>query len=356
MLVSIICTNYNKGEWLREAIDSFLNQATSFDYEIILVDDASSDQSPDIIRQYSARYPEKIRAFFNETNQGILKTWIAICQEARGQYIARCDGDDFWTDPYKLQKQVDLLATRPGSKWCNSDFDYITADGEVIYPKAIQNQVIPFVTDLESLISQKGMTMSSTWLVETALMQEVNQAVSLEATDDTFDLQIELFKRTQLTFLPEATTVYRMTENSDSRPKDDAKAAQRIRGLLQTQLAYLKSLDGLDYQRMTQLLVERDANQELRLHERMAHQARLEDQLQDARQQQDHLNYHIQRYQERQAYLEELLALGQQEKAALAEQVAAKERELAAVSQELGLIKASRSWKLRTQLVKLLGR
>lgn len=354
MKVSVICTNYNKEEWLAEAIDSFLNQETAFDYEIIIVDDASTDQSPAIIRAYRDRYPEKIRAFFNDTNQGILKTWVAICREARGQYIARCDGDDFWTDPQKLQKQVDFLEAQTGSKWCNTDFDYVTATGEVIYPSAIQNQVIPFITDLETLISQKGMTMSSTWLVDRELMQEVNQVVNPEATDDTFDLQIELFKRTNLVFLPQSTTVYRMTENSDSRPVDGDKVAQRIKGLLKTQLAYIDVLDQLDYKRMTQLLVERDAEQELRLHDRMAHQSRLEAHITGYQQHQEHLEGQLEAYRHHQEELETQLAQRQQDLADLSGQLAQTAAELAAREEEVGLIKASRSWKLRNKLVKLL--
>ena len=106
MKVSIICTNYNKGDWVREAMDSFLNQKTNFDFEIIIIDDASTDHSYEIIQEYQNKFPEKVRTFRNEVNLGITKTWKKICREAKGQYIARCDSDDFWTDPLKLQKQV----------------------------------------------------------------------------------------------------------------------------------------------------------------------------------------------------------------------------------------------------------
>ena len=111
--VSIICTVFNKEPWLKKTIDSFLAQQTEFSFEIILVDDASSDGSRSIIQDYQANYPDLIRAFYQDENQGIAKTWLAICKEARGQYIARCDGDDFWLDPLKLQKQVDLLESKP---------------------------------------------------------------------------------------------------------------------------------------------------------------------------------------------------------------------------------------------------
>ena len=93
MKVSIICTNYNKEAWIEEAIQSFLNQKCNFDYEIILVDDASSDHSPQIIEHYAKQFPEKIKAVFHQENLGITKTWIEACKLAQGDYIARCDGD-----------------------------------------------------------------------------------------------------------------------------------------------------------------------------------------------------------------------------------------------------------------------
>ncbi len=125
MKVSIICTNYNKGDWVREAMDSFLNQKTNFDFEIIIIDDASTDHSYEIIQEYQNKFPEKVRTFRNEVNLGIARTWKKVCQEAKGQYIARCDSDDFWTDPLKLQKQVDLLDASSDSLWSNTEFDSI---------------------------------------------------------------------------------------------------------------------------------------------------------------------------------------------------------------------------------------
>ena len=93
--VSIICTVFNKEPWLKKTIDIFLAQKTEFLFEIILVDDASTDGSRKIIADYQASHPDLIRTFYQDENLGIAKTWVTICKEARGQYIARCDGDDF---------------------------------------------------------------------------------------------------------------------------------------------------------------------------------------------------------------------------------------------------------------------
>ena len=262
--VSVICTNYNKGKWIADAIDSFLRQKTNFEFEIILVDDCSTDESVDIIRNYGQRYPDKIRTFFNSENQGIAKTWVAICKEARGQYIARCDGDDYWIDDEKLQKQVDLLETTPNSKWSNTEFDMVDSFGRTTQADVFKNQVIPLLTSYEEMLVLKGMTMASTWLVDTDLMREVNDLIDVNTADDTFNIQLELFRRTTLSFLPDSTTVYRMNPESDSRTQDDAKLQRRFERLLQTQLEYLEKYP-CDYQRALELLLKQDNRFEIAL-------------------------------------------------------------------------------------------
>lgn len=262
--VSVICTNYNKGKWIADAIDSFLRQKTSFEFEIILVDDCSTDESVDIIRNYGQRYPDKIRTFFNSENQGIAKTWVAICKKARGQYIARCDGDDYWIDDEKLQKQVDLLETTPNSKWSNTEFNMVDSFGKTTQADVFKNQVIPLLTSYEEMLVLKGMTMASTWLVDTELMREVNDLIDINTADDTFNIQLELFQRTTLSFLSDSTTVYRMDPESDSRTKDGVKLQRRFERLLQTQLEYLEKYP-CDYQRALELLLKQDNRFEIAL-------------------------------------------------------------------------------------------
>ena len=263
MKVSIICTNYNKEAWIEEALKGFLNQKCDFDYEIILVDDASSDHSPQIIERYANQYPDKIKAVFHQENLGITKTWLDICQLAQGDYIARCDGDDYWIDVYKLQKQVDILERSTASKWSCSDFNIISESGELRQKKAIENGIIRKISSFEEMLAFRGMTMSSTWLVDRNLMLEVNDAISPDAVDDTFSLQLELFTRTELTFLPEATTVYRLHEGSDSHPVSVEKLSERFEKLQETQEEYLeKYYSKIDFKVLTRYLFSENTERE----------------------------------------------------------------------------------------------
>ncbi len=263
--VSIICTVFNKEPWLKKTIDSSLAQQTEFAIEIILVDDASSDGSRSIIQDYQANYPNLIRAFYQDENQGIAKTWVAICKEARGYYIARCDGDDFWIDPLKLQKQVNLLASKPDCKWSNTDFDIYDEHGNFVSNAGFANQTIPLADTYEKMLATRGFTMASTWLVDRDLMLDVNQELDLTTSDDTFNLQLELFQRTSLAYLDEATVAYTINQGSDSRPCDFRKLERRFHKLLQTQLAYLDKYPNADFKEMTKILLDRTNTYEIRL-------------------------------------------------------------------------------------------
>ena len=263
--VSIICTVFNKEPWLKKTIDSFLAQKTEFLFEIILVDDASTDGSRKIIADYQASHPDLIRAFYQDENLGIAKTWVTICKEARGQYIARCDGDDFWIDPLKLQKQVDLLASKPDCKWSNTDFDIYDEHGNFVSKAGFANQTIPLADTYEKMLATRGFTMASTWLVDRDLMIEVNQELDLTTSDDTFNLQLELFQRTSLAYLDEATVAYTINQGSDSRPCDFRKLERRFHKLLQTQLTYLDKYPNADFKEMTKILLDRTNTYEIRL-------------------------------------------------------------------------------------------
>lgn len=118
-LVSICCITYNHENYIRDALEGFLMQKTDFRFEILINDDASTDGTSDIIRTYQDKYPDLIQAVFQTENQfskGLKPS--SILSMARGKYIALCEGDDYWTDPLKLQKQVDFLNLHPECSIC----------------------------------------------------------------------------------------------------------------------------------------------------------------------------------------------------------------------------------------------
>lgn len=109
MKVSICCITYNHEKYIAQALDGFLKQKTNFDYEIVIGEDCSKDKTLEIIKSYQLEYPDRIKLLEHGTNIGMMPNFIETLQECSGKFIALCEGDDYWTDEYKLQKQVDFL-------------------------------------------------------------------------------------------------------------------------------------------------------------------------------------------------------------------------------------------------------
>ena len=125
-LVSICCITYNHAQFIRKCLDGFLMQQTDFPIEILIHDDCSTDGTTEIIREYEAKYPELIFPLYEEENQYQHGKAAEIdfynYRRARGKYIAYCEGDDYWTDPLKLQKQVNFMEANPEYSVCFHDF------------------------------------------------------------------------------------------------------------------------------------------------------------------------------------------------------------------------------------------
>ena len=120
IMVSICCTTYNHAKYIKQALDGFVMQKTDFKYEILVYDDCSLDGNIEIIREYEKKYPELFDVIIAEENyysKGI-KVGNVNYRRAKGKYIAVCEGDDYWTDPYKLQKQYDYMEANDSCTIC----------------------------------------------------------------------------------------------------------------------------------------------------------------------------------------------------------------------------------------------
>ncbi|MGY5355746.1 glycosyltransferase family 2 protein [Wenyingzhuangia sp. IMCC45467] len=127
-LVSICCLVYNQENYIQQTFDSFLSQNTNFDFEIIIHDDASTDNSKSIISDY-VKKDDRFKPIYqtdNKFSKGERIWFKYLFPKCKGKYIAICDGDDYWTDPLKLQKQVDFLEN-------NSDYSIVGAKFNCFY-------------------------------------------------------------------------------------------------------------------------------------------------------------------------------------------------------------------------------
>lgn len=119
MMVSVSMITYNHEKFIAEAIEGVVMQKTNFPFELVIGEDCSTDSTRAICIEYQKKYPDIIKLRLPETNQGMMLNWINNINTGQGKYIALCDGDDYWTDPYKLQKQVDFMEAHPDFAMCS---------------------------------------------------------------------------------------------------------------------------------------------------------------------------------------------------------------------------------------------
>lgn len=173
--VSICCTAYNHVDYIRQCLDGFVMQKTSFPIEVLIHDDASTDGTQDIIREYADKYPDIIIPIYQTVNQyskGVKVSLIYNYSRAKGKYIALCEGDDYWTDPYKLQKQVDFLESHPDYVMCSHRFDQYYEE-ERRLEKEQDESFHGADYDLKNLIGGK-------WLTQTLTVMYRRSALDLQ--------------------------------------------------------------------------------------------------------------------------------------------------------------------------------
>ena len=169
--VTIICATYNHEDYIADALDGFLMQKVDFEYEIIVHDDASTDKTAEIVKKYEKQYPEVIKAIYQEENQYSKKIPIMreyIFPRVRGKYIAMCEGDDYWIDPLKLQKQVDYMEQHPECSACYGSVKIIAAKTKEILGEIKIKESNTYLSTEECIL--KCLPQTSTFLVRTVVM------------------------------------------------------------------------------------------------------------------------------------------------------------------------------------------
>ncbi|HBZ26123.1 MAG TPA: hypothetical protein DEO54_07775 [Rikenellaceae bacterium] len=211
-LVSICCLTYNHEQYIRECIEGFLIQKTDFLFEIIIHDDASTDNTSSIIREYEARYPEIIKPIYQSENQwskGISPSLNFVWPRARGKYIALCEGDDYWIDKYKLSKQVDFIEKNPEFGMTYS-MAYIFENGKLTSKKTGAN-IIGSNLFLRNTIPTLTVMFRKELLID--YLKFINPA-DKDWTIGDYPLWLWIKCNSKIHFQPEITSVYRILRNS----------------------------------------------------------------------------------------------------------------------------------------------
>lgn len=224
ILVSVCCITYNHAPYIRQCLDGFLMQKTSFKYEIIIHDDCSTDGTTEIVKEYAEKYPDLIIPIIQQTNQyqkgnkRILASFIY--PHVRGKYIALCEGDDYWIDSLKLQKQVDIM-----EKDDTIGMVYTKAQK---YIQANQQLGLIFGQEIQSfddeLVDNKISTLSvcfRRYLYNQYQINMGNRMVNLSLGD--YPIWLYIMTQSKISFINEVCCVYRVLSESASHSSNAEK-------------------------------------------------------------------------------------------------------------------------------------
>lgn len=224
-LVSIECLSYNHESYIAQALDGFLIQKTDFPFEVVVHDDASTDRTADIIREYEKKFPQIIKPIYESENQyskhdDSLNRIVTAA--IRGKYIAMCEGDDYWTDENKLQMQVDFLEKNPDYGLCYTKVSqFIQKDSR--FSKKLFGS---YVKDFDDLLKNGNRIPTLTTVFRKSLedkyLEEIKPYNRGWLMGD-YPRWLYFAHESNVKFLDKVTSVYRVLENSASHSDDVEK-------------------------------------------------------------------------------------------------------------------------------------
>ena len=233
---------YGHEAFIADAIKGVLMQIVDFNVELIIADDASPDNTKEIVNGFqNHKNFNWIKYTQHSKNSGMMSNFVWALEQVRGKYIALCEGDDFWTDPFKLRKQVDFLEA-------NEDFGLVFTDCDIlkqvtgeINKEIFKNKIYDFKIDFISHLINAYFFAPCTWLVRTNQIK--NKENYLELTDVTFLIMLEILFNSKVKMLSESTAVYRVLEESASHSKDLSKEYLWWQGVNSIKLSIAKNYD-----------------------------------------------------------------------------------------------------------------
>lgn len=243
-LVTVRCLVYNHEPYLRQCLEGFVMQKTNFPFEAIVHDDASTDGSAAIIREYAEKYPDIIKPIFETENQyskhdGSIRR--IMNEHTRGKYVALCEGDDYWIDPLKLQKQVDFLESHPDYGLVHTDFEIISEGNVVEYRiRKDYNKCNNALVDV--LLGNYDIgTLTVLFRLDIyKMLPHYYQAKQYPMGD--LPLWIEIASVSKVKYLKDLTACYRRLSTSASHSSDFQKRMSFISAAFDCRLFYLKKL------------------------------------------------------------------------------------------------------------------
>jgi glycosyltransferase involved in cell wall biosynthesis len=224
--VSVEVITYNQAQFIAQALESVLNQKASFEWEIVVGDDYSTDGTREILKSYVGRYPERIRLLLHPRRLGPDRlglegknNLLATYRACRGEYVALLEGDDYWTDDYKLEKQVRFLDTHPGCSLCSHAVavEYSGARGQ--HWGTVIGESSERIYSIEDFLRQETQISTPSMLFRRRSLRKIPAWFQDEVNGD-YALQALLAEQGNVGVLPECMATHRKHESGTSRLYD----------------------------------------------------------------------------------------------------------------------------------------
>ncbi len=208
--VSVICNAYNHERYIRSALEGFVMQKTDFTFEVLVHDDASTDGTAAIIREYEEKYPEIIKPIYETENQYSKKDGSLIRIQygrVKGRYVAFCEGDDYWTDPLKLQKQYDAMEAHPEVDICAHAVNRVNADTQKLIAKISPQDRDTIIPVEEVIMGDGGYVGTNSLFLRSSILNDMPLFRKKLYMD--YTLQINGALRGGMLYLKDTMSVYR---------------------------------------------------------------------------------------------------------------------------------------------------
>ena len=263
-IVSICCTTYNHVEYIKEALDGFLMQKTNFKFEICIGEDESSDGTREICIDYSKKYPDIIKLFLRQRKDVMYihgyptgrYNFIQTLNMCEGKYIAFCEGDDYWIDPYKLQKQVDFLEKK-------NDYGMVFTDGSLLYMDSnrfissrYRNENVYTDYVFEHLIKKNYISTLTVCAHKKLLDQGIEILSNKKWLMGDYPLWLSIAKTHKIGFINEITSVHRFLKESASRTDDIHKKIKFVKSDFEIKIFFLNLENDKNNYRVMQVILK----------------------------------------------------------------------------------------------------
>ena len=246
-IVSVLMSTYNHEKYIAQAIESVVSKKTNFEFELVIGEDCSADGTKKIIEEYALKYPKLIRPVFIKENVGALRNIYEFAlPRCEGKYIACLEGDDFWTNDSKLQKQVDFLEANPECGLTHADVNHYFEDGKklMIAVNKNSNKTVPEGDVFEHLIKPEPFFIktATTCFRKELLVKYFDYELAIRENWPLADLPLwmDISKHSKAHYFDEVFATYRLLNESASRTKSPQKHYQYVKDLYKIKILYLE--------------------------------------------------------------------------------------------------------------------